>query len=210
MMAYPMKRGGGLAVSLVALAMACGGGATEQTSAKLGTQGGQVSLGSGLTLKVPAGALTEAVAVTVRETRHGPDREIELEPHGLALAVPATLSVSDDGTGELEHESGEHLEGARGGGQLEAQVSRFERLRVRHGRSGDGGLDDRGGHGEHADGGEVGDDRGEHADGGEAGDDHGEHADGGEAGDDHGGMGGGGGDGSGGHDDGGTSGHGGH
>ena len=80
-------------------AIACGSGkngaATVQT---VGAAGATLTAGAA-NLTIPAGALTQNTQVTVREAEpHHANRatRIEVEPHGLALAQPALMSVKVD------------------------------------------------------------------------------------------------------------------
>lgn len=175
----------------------------------IGPAGGSIALRSGLSLDVPQGALEREVEVRVRdvEVSRG-EHEVELEPHGLALSVPGTLVVDDDGR-RVEALESEHglLEVHHHGGRVEVRVERLGHVSLRrfeardggddHGSGGNGSDDpagdDRGGHG--ADDADAGDDHGGHGgdDPADAGDDHGGLRDGGsddaaDAGDDHGGL----------------------
>jgi hypothetical protein len=197
-----MKTHHALSLAAVAVSVLACGGVTSSTSARLDGRGGTVALQSGLTVELPSGAVSHEVEVTVRETRHGDEVQIEVEPRGLHLEHPADVSWSDDGR-EAESESGERLEQERhGDGRVHHAMGDLGSMWLRHGHDDarDGG-DDRGhdadagdDHAQH----DGGDDQGHH-DGGDdlgqpdAGDNHGGDADGGvaDAGDDHGGHGGG-------------------
>jgi hypothetical protein len=139
-------------LSCAALALALAGcDAGQSQSEALGTEGGVVSLQSGLELSVPAGALQQRTQITIREHRNGDVTEIVLEPEGLELQQSATLGWSDDGTSECERASGGRLEVQRNGQRAQIQVQRFERLRVRtRARNCDGGnrCEDRCGQGQ--------------------------------------------------------------
>ena len=98
-----------MAAVVTAALTACGGGSS---GARIGPEGGTVTTPTGVRLVIPAGALTGMTEIQVSEApRHeGEPRHIEIEPHGLPLAVPGTLSVrSDDGNAadekmvEIEH-----------------------------------------------------------------------------------------------------------
>jgi len=132
---------GPFVISCAALALALAGcDAGQSKSEALGTEGGVVSLQSGLELSVPAGALQQRTQITIREHRNGDVTEIELEPEGLELQQSATLGWSDDGSTECERASGARLEVQRNGQRAQIQVQRFERLRVRtRARACDGG-----------------------------------------------------------------------
>jgi hypothetical protein len=89
-----------LAASCLAFA-ACGGGTSAPATARtVGPAGATLTAGAA-TLSIPAGALTSNTQVTLREAepRHqGRAKRIEVEPHALALAQPARISVRVDDT----------------------------------------------------------------------------------------------------------------
>lgn len=196
-----------LLIGTAALTVAIAGcGAGGSTTAELGTQGGVVSLESGLRLEVPQGALSNRVQVTLRETRLDGYSDIHIEPSGLALAAPASLGWVDDGDDTLESEGNEVCGIVRSGGRAHAEVHHFGYFRHRSHCGKDGGADggcpgrahDDGGPGNehHSDGGSCRAED-EHRDGGEGHGDHdGEgcshdddgHRDGGERQGDHDGM----------------------
>jgi hypothetical protein len=74
----------------------------EGASRSVGAAGASLSLGSALTLVVPAGAVDDGTQLTIREVpaRHG-EREFELGPVGLILKRPAQLSVEAESPMEL-------------------------------------------------------------------------------------------------------------
>jgi hypothetical protein len=81
-----------------ALALAGCGSSKPETTSTVGTAGATIKAGAA-TLSIAPGALTQSTQVTVREAepRHtGRALRIEVEPHGLALAQPAVLSVRLD------------------------------------------------------------------------------------------------------------------
>ena len=82
-----------------ALALAaCGGGATPSTVQTVGSSGATLKAGTA-TLTIPPGSLAQSTEVTLREAepRHqGRAGRIEVEPHGLALARPARVSIRVD------------------------------------------------------------------------------------------------------------------
>lgn len=90
--------GTGLVAGLV-LGWAVGCGSTDSgAQATLGPGGGSLSVpGSGVELVVPAGALSRSVDVAVKTTRDAAALTVSLEPVDLALAKPATLSVTLNG-----------------------------------------------------------------------------------------------------------------
>jgi len=88
----------GLLAGLV-LGWAVGCGSTDSgAQATLGPGGGTLSVpGSGVELVVPAGALSRPVDVAVKTSRDAAALTVSLEPVDLALAQPATLSVTLSG-----------------------------------------------------------------------------------------------------------------
>jgi hypothetical protein len=79
---------------------ACGGGNSGSTQQSVDSAGATLKAGAA-TLTIPAGALTQSTPVTLREAspQHaGRVERVEIEPHGLALAQPALLSVQVDDT----------------------------------------------------------------------------------------------------------------
>jgi hypothetical protein len=98
---------GSVLAALVTLAVVgCGGASpSNQTTATVGAAGGTVKAGSAA-LTIPAGALSSAVPVTVREVEaHHPGRavRVEVELGGSALATPAQLAVQvDDSNGRVK------------------------------------------------------------------------------------------------------------
>ncbi len=76
--------------------------AGSSTSALIGPEGGELTLGT-MTIAFPAGALRDATMISARYEEGGPDwirayaPELVLEPQGLALDVPATVSLPFDG-----------------------------------------------------------------------------------------------------------------
>jgi hypothetical protein len=70
----------------------------QSTSATIGVLGGQMSLpGTGLTLIIPALALTAPTTITVTAVA-GSEVAYEFEPHGLQFNVPLIVRQSLDGT----------------------------------------------------------------------------------------------------------------
>lgn len=166
-----IERLSGVLVGLALAATGCGAG-VKQATATVGASGGALTLGNGVTVTLPAGALTRDTAVTVRELEVGGQRHLELEPRGLALAVRGqvevrirdgvelgTLHVREDGQrGELEA-GRRHEDAARHA--LELEIEHLGELEVGDDRGteteplddrGRGtttatGADDHGGHG---------------------------------------------------------------
>ncbi len=126
------RSGSSFVIAVAALALAITGCGVDQTAREaIGSEGGVVSLESGLELQVPAGALAERTQITVREQRRQGVIEVELEPRGLELAQPARLAWGDDGSMECERESGQLLQVERNGNRAQARITRLERLRIR-------------------------------------------------------------------------------
>lgn len=93
----PMHRNVLVTAAAVAL-VACGGSSKPSTAQTVGSAGATLKAGTA-TLTIPAGALTQSTQVTLREAEpqhQGRAERIEVEPHGLALAQPAHLSVRVD------------------------------------------------------------------------------------------------------------------
>ena len=89
-----------LGVAAVVL-VACGGGSDKASTLQtVGPAGATLKAGAA-TLTIPAGALTTNAQVTLREAEpqhQGRVERVEVEPHGLALAQPAQVSVKVDDT----------------------------------------------------------------------------------------------------------------
>jgi len=64
----------------------------EWKTQQIGTRGGHFSVG-GITLSVPAGALTRTVSITAH-TLPTTSASVQLLPEGLQFAVPATLTMN--------------------------------------------------------------------------------------------------------------------
>jgi hypothetical protein len=88
----------GLVAALV-VAWAAGCGSTDSgAQATLGPAGGTLSVpGTGVELLVPAGALDRPVGVSMTTARDTTALTVAIEPRDLALARPATLSVTLSG-----------------------------------------------------------------------------------------------------------------
>ena len=121
----------------VVFSLLCGCGGAQTVSGTMGSSGGSLSLGSALTLTVPAGAVDDGTVITVREVepRHG-DREFELEPRGLELRLPAEVSLEADRAmrvtwRENEVEHGLELE-RFDDRRMRGQVHRLGHLVMRH------------------------------------------------------------------------------
>src|SRR4051812_45372711 len=90
-------------IVLVALSMAvvaCGGGDKPSTAQTVGSAGATLKAGSA-TLTIPAGALAQNTQVTLREAEpqhQGRVERVEVEPRGMSLAQPASVSVKVDDT----------------------------------------------------------------------------------------------------------------
>ena len=131
--------------SMFAVLFAVGCGSSGETKARIGAEGGSVAT-AGVRLAIPAGALQAETEIRMREVEpgRGHEREIELEPRGLVLASPATVSfpVSDDPANhevEIETEHGvevqvEHPAGHEVGDdhpRVTASVSRLGKVSLR-------------------------------------------------------------------------------
>jgi hypothetical protein len=94
-----MKKNGILLGVAAVVLVACGGGSDKaSTGQTVGAAGATLKAGAA-TLTIPAGALTSNTQVTLREAEpqhQGRTERVEVEPHGLALAVPAQVSVKVD------------------------------------------------------------------------------------------------------------------
>ena len=79
--------------------LGCGSGTSNpSTSQTVGASGATLKAGVA-TLTIPAGALSQSTQVTLREAEpqhQGRVERVEVEPHGLALAQPARVSVRVD------------------------------------------------------------------------------------------------------------------
>ena len=60
---------------------------------RIGAKGGQITLGGGHSINIPAGALASDVDITM-ESRPGPFLELRFSPHGLKFAKPIELTFS--------------------------------------------------------------------------------------------------------------------
>ncbi len=132
-----------LALSFASLVAACSGHDPMSTSSSIGAAGGTVTTASGITLRVPAGALSTQTEVRLLETqpRDGAMARVEVEPRDLALAAPATLTFKvEDGNvrlSEIEHgpegEIRHELEKRRRAGEVEVEVHRGGEIEMEHG-----------------------------------------------------------------------------
>jgi len=128
--------------SLVTLATGCSGGA-GRTGGTIGPAGGAVSTPSGITLRVPAGALARETEIRIVESEpeSGKMARVSLEPRGLVLAAPATVAfkVEDRNVrlAEVEHgaegEIRTELEKHRGAGEVEVEVEHLGEIEMEHG-----------------------------------------------------------------------------
>jgi hypothetical protein len=130
-----------LALSFASLAAACSG--HDPMSTSIGAAGGSVTTQSGITLRVPAGALSAQTELRLVETqpRDGAMARVEVEPRGVAFAVPATLSFKvEDGNvklSEVEHgpegEVRTELEKRRHAGEVEVELEHGAEIELEHG-----------------------------------------------------------------------------
>jgi hypothetical protein len=135
--------------TLLLLATGCGG--AGRSSGAVGPAGGTVSTPSGISLRVPAGALAAETELRIVELEPGSGKmaRVSLEPRGLALAAPATLSFKvEDGNvklaevehgaeGEVRTELGKH----RGAGEVEVEVEHLGEIEMEHGLTCDAACD---------------------------------------------------------------------
>lgn len=129
------------AVAVVAAVLsACGGssGGGGSASSRIGPSGGTVSTGA-VSLRVSPGALSTEMQITVSDVP-GADgkRRIEIEPGGVALAVPSTLSVkSDDGNASderlvsIDDSSGSEVEHSMAG-EAENETEHAREVEIEH------------------------------------------------------------------------------
>jgi hypothetical protein len=134
---------------------ACGGG--RSASATVGPAGGTVATSSGVTLRVPPGAVPASVELRVVEPLRGEGqaRRVRVEPLGVSFASPVTISIrSEDGDasdeklveiehqGEVEVEHGieteRHDEAEH---EREAEIGHSGEFEVRHAHVCDPGCD---------------------------------------------------------------------
>ena len=179
------------ALVLIALGTANCGSSTDSTQGMLGPAGGTLTL-AGVLLDVPAGALTQQTAVTLRTSNVPGAMLVGIEPAQLMLTQKATLGVQLSGkvhvSGVTEVGGGplgvdRRVENANGA-QVQLRLDHFTQVRLALTEASDGGMSaccgDDCGEGEHGDGGHS---DGEHGDG-DKGD--GGICDGGTGGSDHG------------------------
>jgi hypothetical protein len=129
------------ALSFAALVSACAGGSHTQSS--IGAAGGSVSTASGITLRVPAGALSSETQIQIVESepQDGAMARVDLEPKGLQLEKPATLSFKTDDANvkvaEVEHgpegEVRTELAKHDGQGEVEVEVEHLGEVEMEHG-----------------------------------------------------------------------------
>jgi hypothetical protein len=131
----------GFILSLSTLVAACSG--HEPMSTSIGAAGGSVTTQSGITLRVPAGALSRQTELRLVETqpRDGAMARVEVEPRGVAFAVPATLGFKvEDGNvrlSEVEHgpegEVRTELAKRRHAGEVEVELEHGAEIELEHG-----------------------------------------------------------------------------
>jgi hypothetical protein len=130
-----------LALSLASLVAACSG--HDPASTTIGAAGGTVTTRSGISLQVPAGAVSQPVEIQIVESqpRDGAMARVSLEPAGLALAVPATLTFKVEDANvklsKVEHgaegEVRTGLEKRRHAGEVEVEVEHLGEVEMEHG-----------------------------------------------------------------------------
>jgi hypothetical protein len=131
----------GFILSLSTLIAACSG--PDPMSTSIGAAGGSVTTQSGITLRVPAGALSQPTELRIVESqpRDGAMARVELEPKDVAFAVPVSLGFKvDDGNvklSEVEHgpegEVRHALEKQRHAGEVEVELEHGAEIEMEHG-----------------------------------------------------------------------------
>jgi hypothetical protein len=131
----------GFILSLSTLIAACSG--PDPMSTSIGAAGGSVTTRSGITLRVPAGALSQPTELRIVESqpRDGAMARVELEPKDVAFAVPVSLGFKvDDGNvklSEVEHgpegEVRHALEKQRHAGEVEVELEHGAEIEMEHG-----------------------------------------------------------------------------
>ncbi len=125
-----------LTLVLAAVALSLSGCGVASSSSTVGPGGGTVVLQSGLSLRVPAGALSKSEVITLRESKTGEVDEVEVGPSTASLSQASVLSWSDDGKTEtVETEAGEGLEVHRQCGRAHVHLQHFGHLRCSRHRS---------------------------------------------------------------------------
>jgi hypothetical protein len=131
-------------LSLTALVAGCSDGQTR-SAGTIGTRGGVLSTASGVTLHIAPGALAAPTEIRIVESqpRDGAMARLEVEPHGLALAVPATLTFRvEDGNvkvSEIEHGAEGEVRHALAktrhdaSGEVEVEVEHLAEVELEHG-----------------------------------------------------------------------------
>jgi hypothetical protein len=129
------------ALAFASFIAACSG--HDPMSTTIGAAGGTVTTPSGITLRVPAGALSQPTELKLVETqpRDGAMARVELEPRDVAFAVPVSVSFKvEDGNvrlSEVEHgpegEVRHALEKRRHAGEVEVEVEHGAELEMEHG-----------------------------------------------------------------------------
>jgi len=132
-----------LALLVTSLVAACSGGG--RSGGTIGSAGGTISTPSGISLRVPAGALSTPADLRIVEVAPSGAAmaRIQLEPRGLALASPATLTfkvadgnvrvaeVEHGAEAEVRHELAKHRHDASG--EVEVEVEHLGEVEVEHG-----------------------------------------------------------------------------
>jgi hypothetical protein len=132
-----------LALSLASLVSACAGGA--RTSGTVGPAGGTITSASGVSLRIPAGALSQPTELRLVETEPGSGEmeRIQIEPNDLKLALPASLTFKvQDGNvrlaevehgpeGEVKTELEKHRHDSLG--EVEVEVEHGAEVEMEHG-----------------------------------------------------------------------------
>jgi hypothetical protein len=79
--------------STKAEALRCEPAQRASATKRIGAKGGQITLGGGHSLTIPAGALASDVDITM-ESRPGAFLELRFSPHGLKFAKPVEMTFS--------------------------------------------------------------------------------------------------------------------
>lgn len=132
----------GFILSLSTLIAACSSG-HDPLATTVGAAGGTITTRTGITLSVPAGALSHETELRIVESEpgHGAMARVSLEPRGLALAAPVTLAFRLDDrnvrVSEVEHgpqgEVRTELERRHHGAEVEVELEHLGELEVEHG-----------------------------------------------------------------------------
>jgi hypothetical protein len=131
-----------LAAGVLGLWLGGCGPNVSTTTSTVGQGGAVITLTSGLSLTVPAGAVSRETAVTLSETAQVGYSDIQIDPADLPLAQAATLAWADEGDDALESDVGtEAFSIHRDGGRASTGVHHCGHFRHWHHCAADGGVD---------------------------------------------------------------------